>query len=312
MRNVWAKVLQIGTKSIHHEDTFVALGGSSLQAITAVTELRKIGIAVELAILVGANDLDTVSKSCNSVETIGNEDPEPFAMIPESSARQIIEKQAGVVDAYPVTPLQEGLLAASLGGNDAYLYQRVWDVTDVDLAKLRNAMQTVFNISDILRTAFTPHEKSYMQIVKNNLALPWIDSSADLTEYKKSDKEVGIGIGEPLFRVALLQRKYLVVTMHHSLFDFWSHRFLYQDVASIYYGVTPIERPPFKRFVKNMLDTNFKQQEEFWKDYLLDANPTIMNNAPRDNSVSIERHLPVKFRERSSALGITAGNATSS
>ncbi|KAM0805185.1 hypothetical protein BDR22DRAFT_959415 [Usnea florida] len=54
LRDVWARVLQLGIDFIHHQDSFIALGGSSLQAITTVTELRKIGIEIELATLVGS------------------------------------------------------------------------------------------------------------------------------------------------------------------------------------------------------------------------------------------------------------------
>ena len=262
LRDVWARVLQIGTESVHHEDTFVALGGSSIQAIAVVTELRKLSMAVELADVVGVNSVDALAKTCIPIVAAGTEDPEPFAMITKVTARQRYQKQEGVDDNYPVTPLQEALLAASLGGSDAYIYQRVWDVTGVNLRKLHNAMQTVFRVSEILRTTFTPHERSYMQIIKNDMKLPGKDSSISLSQYKKSDIEAAIAIGEPLLRVALLQPKYLVVTMHHSLFDFWSNRFLYQDVASVYFGASLAKRPPFKRFVNCLLELNSKQQEE--------------------------------------------------
>ena len=307
LRRVWARVLKVDIESISHRDSFVALGGTSLQAITVVNELRKSGMAIELASLMGSTSLEEVARSSVPVATNVPEDPEPFAMITEVATRQRYENEIGICDAYPVTPLQEGLLASSLGGNSAYIYQRVWDMKGIDVAKLRDAMQIVFERSDILRTTFVPHGKSYLQIIRKDIKLPWKVSSSQLADYKKSAKEAGFAIGGCLFNLTLVRERYLVESIHHSLFDFWSHRFLYQDIAAVYFGKPLVERPPFRRFVKYILDADHSSADKYWKERLGDARRTILNHAPGNEQVTVETSLALDVDKASKALGLTVG-----
>ena len=307
MRDVWARVLQLGIESIHHQDSFIALGGSSLQAITTVTELRKIGIAIELATLVGSSSIAEIATSGVSIATDMLEDPKPFAMIKELTERHRYETKDGATDAYPVTPLQESLLAASLGGSPAYTYQRVWDMQGVDVAKLRNAMQVVFESSDILRTSFVPYGKSYLQIVRNDMKLPWKTSSVRLVDYKNSIKEVDITTGLPLFNFTLVQGRYLVESIHHSLFDFWSHRFIYEDITAVYFGQSLMKRPPFKRFVSHILNADHNSLDSFWEKYLENASRTVLNHSPSYKQVKVEKTLGHDFKRNARTLGLTTG-----
>ncbi len=307
VRRVWSGILQLDVNSIHHQDSFVALGGSSLQAITAVTKLRQNCLSVDLTDIVGSATLDEVAASCTAIDPGASEDSEPFTLIKDKTVRERLETESSTSDAYPVTPLQESLLAASLGGSGGYVYQRTWDMTGVEVEKLQDAIQKVFRQSDILRTTFIPHGRSYIQVVRTDMKLHWKVSSNRLTQYQKSGEDKDIAIGQPLFNVAFVQERYLVVSMHHSLFDFWSHRFFYQDVSANFFGESPVERPPFKRFVKHVLSADKKAMDAFWKDYLTGAGRTVLNNIPGDKQLTVERGLDIDFKKRSQALGTTTG-----
>ncbi|KAK0515361.1 hypothetical protein JMJ35_002740 [Cladonia borealis] len=308
VRDVWATVLQLGVESIHHHDSFVALGGSSLQAISAVADLRKRGIAIELAAIVGSSNLAEIATLCASTAVDTSEDPEPFSMINEVTARDLYENHEGVSDAYPATPLQESLIAASLGGNPAYVYKHVWDMKGIDISRLHNAVQVVFEKSDILRTTFVAHGKGYLQVVRHDLKLPWRTCLTELEYYEESAEEQGIALGQPLFKLVLVQERYLIVTIHHSLFDFWSNHFFYQDVAAVFFGESLEDRPPFKRFIKSLLDADPSSAEAFWKECLGDANRTILNHAPGDKQVTVARVIASDFRESAKALGVTSSS----
>ena len=307
MRDIWANVLKLDISAVHHQDSFVSLGGSSLQAITAVTELRRNGLVVELATLVGSSSLDEVADSSISTASDVAEDPEPFSMVKEITVREQYENEKGVVDAYPVTPLQESLLAASLGGNEAYVYQRVWDMQGVDIPALREAMEVVFKRSDILRSTFLPHGKSYLQIVRNDMKLPWSTTSSKIESYKETVRKAGITPGQPLFSFSLIKERYLLESVHHSLFDFWSHRFIYQDVAAVYFGRSVMERPPFKRFVKCVLGKDTASAQSFWQEHLKNASRTILNHAATSKQVTVEKHWSSKLKKKIQNLGLTSG-----
>ncbi|KAL8972019.1 MAG: hypothetical protein Q9183_000775, partial [Haloplaca sp. 2 TL-2023] len=307
IRDAWAQVLHLNADSIHYSDSFVTLGGGSIQAIAVVAELSKHGLKVELALILSSSTLEEIAKASITIEPVNDEDPEPFSLLQEGKRKESLESDANKSDAYPVTPLQESLLAATLSGNSAYLYQRVWDLAGVDIARLLDATQTVFRASDILRTTFMPHGKSYIQMVKADMQLPWTAVASNLAEYKRLDREVGIAIEKPLFRMAVIQGKYLVVSMHHALFDFWSHRFLYQDIAAVYYHQELVPRPRFSRFVKHVRDMDVSRAEKFWAGYLANANRTMLNYAPTEEYVTARRDLAVGLGDTAKKMGVTIG-----
>ena len=306
LRNTWASVLQLDVASIRHQDTFISLGGSSLQAIKVGAELRIHGIAVDLAMVVGSATLDAIASSCTIISPDVPKDPEPFSMLKETYVRKRYVNDSAS-DAYPVTPLQEGLLAASLAGHDNYTYQRVWKLAGLDIKRLRAAFETVFDKSDILRTTFVPQGKSYLQIVRTDMQLPWEVFSARLEDYKQSVKKFDVLRGQLLFNIAVVDERYLVVSMHHSLFDFWSHRFLYQDVAAVYFNKGVVERPPFKRYVKYIIESDHKAMNDFWRRQLKGASRTILNHAPSRQATTVEKILDIDFKGKAQALGVTTG-----
>ena len=310
VRDSWAQILRLSLDSIHHNDSFMTLGGNSIQAITVLAELRKHGLKVELAQMISSATLEDIAQACVAIEPAADGDPEPFSLLLDSSTKMGFETNTSISDAYPVTPLQEGLLAASLGGNNTYLYQRVWDLTNVDIERLRQATQTVFENSDILRTTFKPLGKSYIQFVKVDMQLPWSTRASSLAQYKRTVEEAGIAVEHPLFRMAVIQENYLVVTMHHSLFDFWSHRFLYQDIAAAYYGQERVQRPRFSRFVKHVLHADASQAEDFWMKYLANANQTTLNYAATDEIAIIHKDLAAGMGDKVKQTGITIGTVT--
>ncbi|KAI1053385.1 hypothetical protein LB505_013010 [Fusarium chuoi] len=56
--------------------------------------------------------------------------------------------------------------------------------------------------------------------------------------------------------------------MHHSLFDFWSHGFLYDDVAAVYTGNQVPQRPSLSRFIRHLQQEPSANSTSFWAEYL--------------------------------------------
>lgn len=306
MRDTWAQVLQIRPEAIGLLDSFTFLGGSSLQAITAISQLRKCGFATELSDLIGSDSQEIVSSKCQPLDHTTGEDPQVFSLLIDED-RQHFSAQKGVKNAYPATTLQEGVVAASLGGNDSYLYQRCWEVRGLDVQRLRNAFEIVFKQNNILRTTFVPRRKTLVQIIRNDLDLPWQETSQGLQQYKIEDKRMGIAAGASLLRVSVLDRTILVVTMHHALFDHWSHRFLYEDVAAVYNNKPTHPRPPFSRFVKYLQGLDQAELTSFWRRYLSNSEPTrITNDIIKDNP-RVAKTLSVNITEKPRSLGLTTG-----
>lgn len=306
---VWSQVLGIPLSAIARTHSFVSLGASSVDAIKALGELRKCFLVLELTTLLDDTSLEKAAAIAERQDSqVHDDDPEPFSLIADESHE--LAKDSSVVDAYPATPLQESILATSMQlDDDHYAYQRVWDVSALDKKQLRTSFESVFARSDILRTSFIPHKRGFMQLLRADLALPWIELEQDLDAYLAADKKKRLSISGPMVRVALLSGQFLVVTMHHALFDFWSHRFLYNDVAAVYRGVTLLPRPPFKRFVKHLEGLDRDENDRFWKDYLHNVEPTQLNIVPVEQTSTLSQTLPFDLRKALQPHGISAAVA---
>jgi amino acid adenylation domain-containing protein len=302
---VWAEVLNLPTSSIMPTDSLVALGGTSIDAIRSIRELKQRGIHVELADMLQAQTVEEIADTAqlNSTQThVSNEPYAPFAYISDPALKADLLADRRVVDAYPVTALQEGILASTLQGSQDYLYQRVFDIRHLDPLRLQLAFQVVFWRTEVLRSTFITAAKSFVQVVRNDFTLPWSEVSMSLAEYLEEDKNRGVTLGQPFMRVAVLDGSILVVSVHHALFDFWSHRFLFDDVARVYYGRRPEKRPEWKSFVALLHSRDTKPSLDFWREHLSEAVPTVLNYAPVEKTSTARRTVSQEVKAASSAL----------
>jgi amino acid adenylation domain-containing protein len=303
---IWAEVLGMQLSSIRRQHSFVMLGGSSIQAITTIAKLATIGLQTNLRSLLGDTTLMTAASLYEKTK-VSLKDPEPFSLISDVQLRKGLQSDDAIVDAYPATPLQQDLLASLAMDDDCYTYQRLWDVSDLDVPRLRASFHAVFEQSDILRTSFVPNGNTIIQVVKSDLGFPWFESSLTLEEYCRQSRTSPLTLSGPLFRIALVSGSTLVISMHHSLFDLWSHQFLYQDVAAIYHGKKPEIRAPFKRFINYLSNQDWDAKHKFWKHYLSGSEPTKLNHSPSEHTTKLSTTLPYSWKSQVRAHNLTMG-----
>ncbi|KAF2767928.1 acetyl-CoA synthetase-like protein [Teratosphaeria nubilosa] len=303
----WAAALGLGVSSIKREHSFLALGGTSIQAIKALSELRKAGLEATLSSLLGDDTVQTAAQIYKELTPAEREeDPEPFELVKDNGLIQRL-KEEGACDAYPTTALQQDMLAALMIGDTMYTYQRVWDVSELDLVRLKQSFHTIVQRSAILRTRFTPYQHGMLQVVQQNIKLPWSEQNEDLDEFLQRDKAEPLTIDGSLFRLTLLSKRHLVVTMHHSLFDFWSYRFLYQDVALVYLGRELTDRAPYSRFLNTVMKSGKQSSQRFWQRYLKGAEPTTLNYSPVKMTSKLTKTITSGSRGDLKVLGLTSG-----
>ena len=89
---------------IGRHDSFLALGGNSMQAIRMVNNLRTLGIDLGLDALFRHEDLAALRASI-TVHDVSSAPAEmsiiPFSMISNESVAKTLQTDRGVVDAYP-------------------------------------------------------------------------------------------------------------------------------------------------------------------------------------------------------------------
>ncbi|MCJ1247060.1 hypothetical protein MMC30_004271 [Trapelia coarctata] len=276
MRHIWATALSIAPSSIQLNDSFIGLGGTSLEAITAVSLARQNHLDIKVYELLGQSDLSSVAAAITPVLADHNVNSSlPFSLLPDST---ILDKK-GLEDAWPVTPFQEALVAGLVLGRRSYVYTRVIRPKTATLDAVKEAFREMVNRSILLRSTFIEHETAYLQIVRSQIDLPWQESDQSLEHYMQDQHSKTIELGGPFLKIMAFPTSELVVTIHHALFDHWSDRFLYEDLSRLLSGQNPMLRPPFTNFVRYIQSQDSVRSHTFWGDYLKDAEPSILGHS---------------------------------
>lgn len=306
-----ATVLSIPASMVDPEASFIELGGSSLDAIVIASSLRKMQVHISVADILESKSIREMAMCRTEPHPEYEITPRPFTLLPEG----VKFDRTGVEDAYPVTPLQEGILADAIMGNANYVYQRVYKLNGVSPAQVRVGLEMVLARNSILRTTFFPWKRSFVQVINQTTTLPWTqDSGTSLESFLRKSSAIEMPIEGPLIRAAVVENDdILVLEMHHSLFDFWSSQFVIEDTVAILQGKPTIPRLPFSSYVSFLQHTENDKTKDFWKNYLQSARPTVLDITTNQGSNQSNEPFVLKsdidtgLVELSHAHGVTVG-----
>jgi hypothetical protein len=294
IKRLLAKVLSLKPENVNPAATFQDLGGSSLNAIVLSSKLRTLGLHVPVASIL--QDLALYDIFAEPKTTLASliGPAKPFSLLPIDSLSNVED----VEDAYPVTPLQEGILADSVMGHVNYVYQRVYKIQGPSADQLRAALGQVVRRSSILRTTFKSWKRSFIQIVRKQVEPAWhtIKKQRLATALAHLGKQHMDVIGGSLIRATMIGEEYLVLEMHHSLFDFWSSQFVFADMAALLCNQEPSPRTPFSAYVAYQQTlVNDLTAKHFWQEYLKGASETLLvveeHNTHQNEDVALEANI---------------------
>ncbi|MFE6158654.1 amino acid adenylation domain-containing protein [Streptomyces sp. NPDC056486] len=263
----------------------------------------------------------------------------PLVPVRQSEIEAWEKQYPGLVDVWPLTDLQSGLLFQSQlaeSGYDAYHVQLVHHLTgEVDPARLRTAGQALLDRYANLRTAFVSDlVGDRVQLLQDGVELPWreIDlrgldedrRDAAFERFLAEDQAVHFDPAEPpLLRMTLVltgpAEAELVFTAHHVLFDGWSLPLLTQDLLHLYgsggdASVLPRVRG-YRDFLTWLSQQDRAESERVWAAELegVDEPTLIALKAPADAEQSGVGHLEIplssevsqELSRRAAELGVT-------
>src|SRR6185369_8029532 len=170
---VWTEVLRAERVGI--EDNFFELGGDSILSIQVIAKARALGLELSVQQLFQhqtvhelAQELERSSESFAALE-----ETEPFSLISEADLMRL---PARVVDAYPLTAMQAGMLFHSELTPEAVLYHDIFSFhlkLPFDDEALRATLQYLIDRHPVLRTSFNLSDFSEpLQLVHEEVALP--------------------------------------------------------------------------------------------------------------------------------------------
>jgi amino acid adenylation domain-containing protein/non-ribosomal peptide synthase protein (TIGR01720 family) len=256
----------------------------------------------------------------------GGRTPSDFPLVRLDQAQ--VDRLAGdgrsVVDIYPLTPLQTGMLFHRLADADsnAYVDQLRIRLTGVDdLPALIAAWQDAVAATPVLRGGVVWHGvPEPVQVIHADAPLSITEyDDTDLDEVCAAERAAGIDLERaPLMRLAMVRvaedEVVLVWTVHHLILDGWSLGQVFTEVCARYAGARPTPRRPFRDYL-HWLSTQDKQAARtYWRQALagVDATtPLPYDHRPagthRTESTAImPLHLPAALSTAAREHGLTA------
>ncbi|WP_405858825.1 amino acid adenylation domain-containing protein [Streptomyces sp. NBC_00090] len=253
---VWTEVL--GVDRVGVEDSFFDLGGDSIRAIALVGALRAAGYDVSVR---DVFDFRTVARLCESITgrpalAPGTETVEPFALIDAADRAAV---PAGIVDAYPLSQMQLGMVVEMLADTSRNLYHnvstfRIRDEWPFDPEAFAEAGRIVTARHEVLRTsiALTGYSRP-MQLVHAEAEMPLgrqdlrgLDAAAvdgALRAFTAEERGRVFDLAVPSlmrFHAHLTDDDtgwWISVTECHPILEGWGHHSLLMELIEVYRAV---------------------------------------------------------------------------
>ncbi|EOR71042.1 non-ribosomal peptide synthase:amino acid adenylation, partial [Thermobifida fusca TM51] len=241
-----------------------------------------------------------------------------------------------IVDLWPPTPLQAGLVFHSLysGGRDAYTTQSCTDITGLlDADRLRDAAAALLDRHPSLRVGFWSDGTDTVQFVPAEVALRWriVDLSgqdaaaqeACCAQLRAEERDTPFDLARPpLIRFVLIRlapdHHRLVVTDHHTLLDGWSTPLFLRELFTLY--ANPTSPPPtatFRDYLVWLADRDLAAADRAWRAELADlpgpsllapdADPYGGDGAQQELFAELSEEETARLTETARSLGVTVG-----
>ncbi|KAF4463820.1 non-ribosomal peptide synthetase [Fusarium albosuccineum] len=315
MQRIWARILDLPISTIGLDDGFFSLGGDSIASMKVVGEARKAGIELAVADIFTYRTLREISDHSKRIATRGvtREDTSseipPFSLLGDGvdvqALCQTISAQceiaaAKVQDAYPCTPLQEGLMTLASKRPGDYVMQAVLELSsDVSIGRFQRAWEEAVEAIAVLRTRIIDcdgfEKVGLLQVVLDD-KVNWTGAT-HLDTFLQADRGRVMVLNEPLSRYALVSEddasgpRWFVWTVSHTIYDGWSVPLIFHAVEKAYQARTegnskPLEKAPgFQHFIKYLekqhkSSDGSRKTEQYWRGYFDSSEATLFPTLP--------------------------------
>ncbi|MFE4977252.1 amino acid adenylation domain-containing protein, partial [Kitasatospora sp. NPDC056651] len=260
---IWAEVLD--AERVGVEDSFFDLGGDSIRAIALVGALRNAGFPASIQQVFQQRtvaNLATALADQQAPAPVAQVGVAPFALIGDEDRAAL---PADVVDAYPLSQVQTGMIAEGLtaaSGNAYHMVStaRVQDERPFDHQALTRAWQLLTRRHETLRTSIhlAGHSQP-LQLVHAGADtviglrdVPHTDLAEALRAYVGAEREHPLDLDRaPLFRLHVTTTTdtpdagwWLSMTSPHAVIDGWSQETLRAELLDCYQHLCDGNEPP--------------------------------------------------------------------
>ncbi|KAF9639921.1 putative nonribosomal peptide protein [Lasiodiplodia theobromae] len=279
LQQLWSEVLEIPPLQIGAHDGFLRLGGDSLDAMKLAGAARRRGFTLGVESIMTKLTLSDMAMEMKATDASEHVQIPAFSLLQHGDTlanfRRQLAKETGIAadlieDAYPCTPLQEGLFTASLRQPGAYTSRWIIDISPQDdIERLQQAWRAVLRAHPTLRTRIVqPPGLGTMQVVVSAEVENTWQYADDVDSYFLRDRAVPMQLGDVLIRFGIVANTKFVLTAHHVIYDSISLPLLAGAVKKAYRGDDIPQAPPYNRFIKWVSNLNANASKSFWASYL--------------------------------------------
>ncbi|KAK1144635.1 Nonribosomal Peptide Synthase (NRPS) [Aspergillus melleus] len=284
------KTNRLSVKKISAGDNFLHIGGDSVLAMRLTAIARRRGLRLTVPTIFSHPVLsDMAFHTTKADPDLQTYFQQPFSLLKESTEdifgaveHQCSIEKGSIEDAYPCTPLQEGLVSLSIRTPGAYLAHFNYKLAkNFGIAGFRKAWQEVSNANPILRTRIMQAGSLFQVVLREELS--WI-SIGDVDNYVSDLSNKEMHLGEPLLQLAATEptpdgAREFVLAIHHVLYDGWSLPIILDQVKQAYEGYS-VPTSLFSRFIDYVARSDVEQTREYWRTQLQGSNRATFPSLP--------------------------------
>ena len=281
-------------------DDFFRIGGDSIHCIQMVARARQHGIVLTTQQVFATPMLADLAAQAGEAPDGGTEDSVgagvPFALLDLSPERleRLRKDTPDLEDAYPLTPVQEGMLFHVLADPDPALYRDQGLATlrgDLDTAAFRTAWHLLAERHGALRTSFLwqglerPIQRIHRHVEPRIEEIDWSGLESEEAERRvqerlERDRLRGMELDRPpLFHLSLARCPdedgracyRLLWTHHHLAHDAWSLEVLVRELLTLYSAERSGEAlqlgpaPSYRRYVEDSRRRQSEAVADYWR-----------------------------------------------
>uniref|UniRef100_A0A8H7N4P6 Carrier domain-containing protein n=1 Tax=Bionectria ochroleuca TaxID=29856 RepID=A0A8H7N4P6_BIOOC len=302
LRELWSTLLQMPSESIGRDDGFLQIGGDSILAIRLVSLCRDEGLLISTKDIFDDSRLSSLAAKITCTDgTISSEQVSAFDLLTEEIKDQVLSDVVArkcellddqhVEDAYPCTPIQEGMMALAEKQPGSHVAKYVYRLSDfVDVDQFQTAWEQTILHCPNLRTRIIQLQGKFVQLVLNDDP-QWELTSEDIGNTVKEISSHAMRSGTRLSRHGLVTTEngtnYFVWAVHHSIYDGWSSQLIQRTLFSLYHNLPVANVYPYAGFIKYIKSISEESFMEYWSKQLHEAKRLSWPPAtPKSNSRS--------------------------
>ncbi|KAF4429611.1 non-ribosomal peptide synthetase [Fusarium acutatum] len=298
LQKAWATVLKIPVNQISKGDSFFRLGGDSVDAMKLVAAARAEGLVITVMAIFSNPILSDMAMSCKHSDESRASLVDPFSLLSDiEDLSLLLHEIAGrcnvqehqILDIYPCSSLQEGLVASTSQQPGAYVATYVFELPfEISIDRFKLAWQNTVDRVDILRTRIVNTSLKSYQAVLAPHDIEW-EHHNDLESATAKTGSVPDRNGGVLARYSIVKAPddgpcHFVWVVHHALYDAWSMPSLLKLVSQFYHGDTAHEHVvEYANFIKFITNADAEASDEFWKARFQDS--ASISHFPKISSV---------------------------